>query len=278
MQSQSQFDQRVDREVSAFGKSFRTVIKAAIMAALTMGASQSMAFDKTHASWTALLKQYQTTDGRVKYAQLKKDAAAATHPFNVYLKDAQAIKMSEYKTWSKGDQMAFLINSYNALTIKLIVDNYPVASIKKIGGVFSKPWGIEFFSLLDDSLKSLDPIEHKTLRPQFKDFRVHAAVNCASASCPPLRHEAFVGERIDAQLDEQMRAWLADSSRNEFDAKTGELKISKIFDWYKDDFENWGGGVKTVLKKYAPTGAQAAFAKDGEISYLEYDWSLNESK
>ena len=271
---QSQFNQKVGRVTSAFGKSFRILIAAA----LTLGASQGMAFDKTHASWTALLSQYQTADGRVKYAQLKKDATAATHPFNLYLKEVQAIKMAEYKTWPKGDQMAFLINSYNALTIKLIVDNYPVTSIKKIGGVFSKPWGIEFFSLLDDSIKALDPIEHKTLRPQFKDFRIHGAVNCASASCPPLRHEAFVGDRLDVQLDEQMRVWLADTSRNQFDGKTGELKISKIFDWYKDDFENWGGGVKTVLKKYAPASAQAAFAKNGEISYLEYDWSLNEAK
>ena len=174
--------------------------------------------------------------------------------------------------------MAFLINSYNAFTVKLVIDHYPVASIKKIGGMFTNPWGIEFFSLLEGRIKALDPIEHGNLRPKFKDYRIHAAVNCASVSCPPLRHEAYVGDRLDGQLEEQMRVWLADNTRNDFDGVNVTVKISKIFEWYKEDFDNWSEGVTSVLAKYAPTAAKAVLSKKPVIEYLDYDWALSDSK
>lgn len=237
--------------------------------------TQSFAFDHTHAKWTKVLKEYQNAQGLVKYKKLKADATKEkSHPFNAYLSEIQAVKYTEYKGWQKNEQKAFLMNSYNALTVKLIVNHYPVKSIKDIGGFFGKPWGVEFFSLLDGKIKSLDPIEHKWLRPQFKDFRIHAAVNCASISCPPLRNEAFVASRLDAQLDDQMQAWLQDSSRNQLEGK--ELKVSKIFDWYGDDFEKWGGGVVQVIKKYA--GSERTIASEVEVDYLDYDWGLNEAK
>ncbi len=242
-------------------------------------AAPAFGFDQTHAGWDGVLKKYQTDKGMVRYKDLKADAADKAHPLNTYLAALQAVPKAEWEGWSKGDKMAFLINAYNALTVKLIVDHYPVASIKKIGGILTKPWSVEFFSLFGGALKALDPIEHEWLRPQFKDFRIHAAVNCASISCPPLRREAFVGARLDLQLDEQMQNWLADPSRNKYDAAKGELELSKLFDWYKKDFEDWGGGVKAVVTKYGPEAAKKAYAaKEPDVDYLDYDWGLNEAK
>jgi hypothetical protein len=246
-----------------------------LFAAMTARAGS---FDQEHAAWTGVLQKYQTDAGLVRYKQLKADAAAKAHPFNGYLESLAKLTRAEFDGFAKNDKIAFLINAYNAYTVKLIVDNYPVESIKKIGGLFTKPWDVEFFSLLGGQITSLDPIEHKMLRPNYRDYRVHAAVNCASISCPPLRHEAFVGARLDAQLDEQMRLWLADPSRNKFDAQTGELSLSRIFDWYAKDFEEWGGGVKAVVSKFGPEAARQAYAKKGEVDFLDYDWGLNEAK
>lgn len=254
-------------------------MKALALAFGLFFATSAHAFEHNHGAWTGVLQKYQTDTGLVRYKQLKADVAAdKAHPFTAYLDTLGKVGKSEYDGWSKPEKMAFLINAYNAFTVKLILDNYPVESIRKIGGVFTKPWDVEFFSLLGGQIKSLDPIEHKVLRPEFKDFRVHAAVNCASTSCPPLRHEAFVAARIDAQLDEQMTAWLADPSRNKFDAATGELGLSKIFDWYAKDFVEWGGGVKAVVSKFGPEAARQAYAKKGDVDFLDYNWSLNEAK
>lgn len=191
-------------------------------------------FDHGHVQWTQVLKKYQDKSGFIHYRQLKADMASPTHPLEAYLKDVQSVPLAEFEKWQDNQKKAFLINAYNALTVKLILDNYPVKSIKKIGGLFSKPWRIEFFSLLDGKIKALDPIEHEWLRPKYKDFRIHAAVNCASFSCPPLRNEAFTSDKLDAQLDSQMKSWLADSGRNRISKH--KFEISKIFDWYKDDF------------------------------------------
>jgi hypothetical protein len=244
-----------------------------------LGSVNAFALDTKYTSWNSVLTKYQSEDGKVKYAELKKDSAAKGHEFTAFLAELGKVDTLQYKGLSRNDKMAFLINSYNAFTIKLILDNYPTKSIKSIGGLFKKPWDIEFFSLLEGKLKSLDPIEHKYLRRVFKDYRIHAAVNCASISCPNLRREAFVADRLDAQLDEQMRVWLADQTKNNFgDSQSKKIEISKIFDWYKDDFVQNGGGVLEVLKKYAPEAVKEKLAKNPSISYLDYNWDLNEAK
>ena len=250
---------------------------ALLGAALSIYSLNAMALDTKYTAWTAVLTQYQNESGQIRYGALKKDTETKGHNFTSFLDEIAKVGSTQYKELSRNDKMAFLINSYNALTIKLILDNYPTKSIKSIGGFFKKPWDIEFFSLLDGKLKSLDPIEHKFLRPVFKDYRVHAAVNCASVSCPNLRHEAFVADRLDSQLDEQMRLWLADNTKNNFGGDQ-KIEISKIFDWYKDDFTQSGGGVLEVLKKYAPDNVKEKLAKNPSISYLDYNWNLNESK
>jgi Protein of unknown function, DUF547 len=242
-------------------------------------AQTTPSFDQQHQGFTTVLKTYMVGN-LVNYGKLKADVGNGSqpHPFTAYLKVIQGVKKSEFDSWSPLDQMAFLINAYNALTLKLIVDHYPVGSIKDIGGLFAKPWSIKFFDLLGGEIKSLDPIEHENLRPRFKDYRIHAAVNCASFSCPPLRGEAYVGSKLNQQLDEQMRNWISDKTRNSFDAATGEIKVSKIFDWYSKDFESWGGGVSKVLAKFGDDQVRAALAKNKKIEFLDYDWKLNEVK
>ena len=127
---------------------------------------------------------------------------------------------------------------------------------------------------------TLDHIENGLLRPIFQDARVHAAVNCASISCPPLRAEAFTGANLDAQLDDQMRAFLADTTRNRFDAKAKTIELSKIFEWYRPDFEDPSTDKHLVdfLIKYGPAslGEDREWIRDAQITYLEYDWRLND--
>ncbi len=246
---------------------------------LTCFSMSSYAFDQTHDKWTEVLKKYQNAQGLVNYKKLKSDIAHdKMNPFNLYLTELQSVPHTDYEKWSKDEKKAFLINAYNALTFKLIVDNYPVASIKKIGGFFTKPWSIEFFSLLDGKIKKLDPIEQDWLRSKFKDFRIHAAVNCASISCPPLRHEAFVANRLDAQLDDQMKTWLKDRTRNQIDVKLKLVKISKIFDWYNKDFVDWGGGPLNVIAKYSTPPIPHETVDQIKVEYLDYNWELNETK
>ncbi|MFK7826287.1 MAG: DUF547 domain-containing protein [Oligoflexales bacterium] len=236
---------------------------------------QSLAFDHEHKQWDAILKKNLTSKSLVSY----KDIKANKGPLESYLKIIKNVKKSEYKKWNKQQKMTFLINAYNAYTVKVIIEHYPLKSIKDIGSLFTSTWKTKFpyLSLLEGSVLTLDGIEHDTLRKNFKDYRIHAAVNCASISCPVLRGEAYTAAKLDAQLDEQMKRWLADPSRNQFDSKKGTLELSKIFDWYEDDFVKWGGGIKKVLKKYGPKNAKQAIKKKADIDYMDYDWNLNDA-
>lgn len=236
----------------------------------------SFGFDHSHKAFDDLLKKHMDDKGFVRYGAWKKDAA----PLEAYLKTLEGVDKKTFASFSVNDQKAFLVNAYNAFTIKLILDNYPVKSIKKIGGLFTKPWSIEFFSILEGDIKSLDPIEHVYLRKkaEYKDPRIHAAVNCASISCPRLMKDAFVGSKIDAQLDEATKAWIADSTRNQFDGAGKTIKISKIFDWFEEDFGGNDEGVLAFIRKYGDEKAQKSAIKGADIDYLDYDWNLNESK
>ena len=254
-----------------------TLVKYLLLIAFLTHSPFALSFDHSHAPFSAVLKDYLNSQGMVNYKKLKEDTKKDSgHIFNKYLADLQKVSFAEYEKWDKNKKMAFLINAYNAFTLKLIIKHYPVKSIKKIGGVLTKPWDVEFFSLLDGKLKTLDPIEHEWLRPIFKDYRIHAAVNCASISCPPLRHEAFVAEKLDAQMDEQMTTWLTDPTRNKIKTDAKSIELSKIFDWYKDDFVEWGGGIPKVLAKYLKTGATEQALSKKKIKYMNYSWDLNE--
>lgn len=248
----------------------------AIVLYLATASTQASAFDHSHKVWNEVLSRYMVS-GEFKYKELKEAPKGSNGEFRNYLDQIEAVTAKEYGTFSRSEQMAFLINAYNAMTVKLIIDHYPVKSIKDIGGLFKKPWSIEFFKLLGGAIRSIDPIEHEYLRPKFKDYRIHAAVNCASKSCPELRREAFVPERLDAQLDEQMHSWLTDTSRNKVEPAQKTIWVSQIFDWYEEDFEAWGSGVTKVLIKHAPSIYKSPAAAGYKIKYLDYDWNLNES-
>lgn len=237
-------------------------------------------FDPTHALWTEVLQAH-VAEGRFDYAGLKKDRSK----LDTYLMQLRSLSPEQLAKLKRADRYAFWINVYNAYTISLVVDNYPLESIKDLGGVFKSVWKKRFIPLgrlypeADEGDLNLDEIEHEILRPRFKDARVHAAVNCASISCPALLDEAFVGERLNAQLDAQVRAWLADPSRNQYDPGENRVRLSKIFDWFEEDFERDGGSVLGWVRKYAPDSRQNWLGSAKiKIKYLDYDWDLNDSK
>jgi len=254
-------------------------------------------FDHSHAAWTALLKKNVVLiDGgkasQVRYAELAKDRAE----LKVYLANLSKVTQAEFNGWSKPQQMAFLINAYNAFTVEKILTRYPdIKSIWDFGKVFGNPFKDRFFTLLGRE-GSLDRIEHETLRAKgaYDEPRVHFAVNCASIGCPMLREEAYVAERLDPQLEEQTRRFLSDRSRNRYNAQKGALEVSKIFDWFKED---WQSGYRGLAGAAPPVQSReqyfARYAKlltdapgdqqvvaDGKapIGFLEYDWTLNDAK
>jgi hypothetical protein len=176
--------------------------------------------------------------------------------------------------------MAFLVNAYNGFMIEKILTRYPdIRSVWDFGKLFGNPFKDEFFSLFGRKF-TLDGIEHETLRKKgaYDEPRVHFAVNCASIGCPMLREEAYVAERLDAQFEEQARRFLADRTRNRLAA--GRLEVSKIFDWFKEDF----GARESFLAKYAAQLADGAeqqkLVAEGRaaLSFLDYDWALNDAR
>jgi hypothetical protein len=237
-------------------------------------------FDHSHARWHGLLQKHvrwldDGVQSRVDYAGFAADRAALKQVLAAY----SAVTPGEFAAFDRRQQMALLINAYNAFTVELILTRYPdLKSIKDLGSLFGSPWKIEFFSLLGGK-HHLDWIEHEQLRPKFGDARIHAAVNCASIGCPALRPEAFVAPRLEAQLDDGMRRFLADRTRNR--VAGGRLELNPIFKWYRDDFEAGGGGLAGWLSAYAAqlgrTPAEQQQVRDAKlpIVFLDYDWSLN---
>ncbi len=224
-------------------------------------------FDQTHASWGKLLEMH-VAKGGVDYPGMKQDAKDLA----AYLASLESVSKERFEGWGEPDRIAFLVNAYNAYTVKLVVDHYPVKSIKDLGGYFSSVFKKEFIPLkkIYGRVVSLNEIEHETLRKKYKEPRIHFALVCASKSCPALRSEAYRGKDLDAQLDDQARRFLGDSTKNRFDPETKTLHLSKIFDWFGEDFEKNGGSVQAFVGKYLK------FPPEPDIEYLDYDWSLNE--
>jgi hypothetical protein len=254
---------------------------------LLLGAGLVQAFDHTHSAWDSLLQRHLVliSEGKasqVDYAGMLQDRAV----LRAYLETLSAVSTAEYQAWSRDQQLAFLINAYNAFTVELVLSGYPgIESIKDLGSLFRSPWKRRFFSLLGEG-RHLDNLEHDLIRAPgvFDEPRIHFAVLCASVSCPMLREEAYVAERLDSQLEDATRRFLSDHSRNRFDAASGRLQVSKIFDWYGEDFEKAtpdATGLKGYFIAYADVLAtsqrERRRMRDGEfkISFLDYDWRLN---
>ncbi|MBM3976437.1 MAG: DUF547 domain-containing protein [Planctomycetes bacterium] len=235
-------------------------------------------FDHSHQGLTALLERHVHGD-RISYAELREDRAALGR----YLDGLAAVPPAEFAEFTREQRFAFWINAYNASVLDLIARNLPLTSIEDLSTKSEKVWKREFVPLgalapeLRKERLSLDDIEHSILRKEFEDARVHVAVNCASESCPPLRAEAYVAARLTDQLDEQMRAFIADASRNRIDARKRELELSALFDWFAADFVRDAGSVQAYVQKYAPgSESDRAWIKSAKPRFLPYSWKLNE--
>lgn len=232
-----------------------------VIVGLVCVSSYGQAFDHTYASYDAILKGH-VTNGVVDYRAIK----AAPTALNGYLAELATVSEREFKTWTESQQIAFLVNLYNAATLKLIVEHYPVKSIKDIGGVFKGPWNQKVVRLFGKAI-TLNNLEHDIIRKQFKEPRIHMALVCAAKGCPPLRSEAYTAEKLDAQLDDQSRTYLAGPRGLRIDRANGAAHISAIFKWYGEDFES----VLDFVDKYSGQSVKGL-----KLRYLDYDWSLNE--
>ncbi len=208
-----------------------------------------------HAAFNTMLQKFVSNTGAVNYAGWKKSEST----LDAYLVSlAAAIPTS---ATAKNEALAYWINAYNAYTIKLILKNYPVVKITDLNA--GKPWDVQWITLAGKKY-SLNDIENKVIRPTFKEPRIHFAVNCAAKSCPPLANKAFTAANLNSMLEERTKTFI-NSNLNSITKE--KITVSKIFDWYKEDF----GNVVAYINKYATTKANANAA----ISYNEYNWALN---
>jgi hypothetical protein len=218
-----------------------------------------------HSLYGELLSKY-VNNGVVDYQGFKNEEAK----LDEYLTVLENTNVSEL---SRDELFAFYVNAYNAWTIKLILSAYPgIKSIKDLGNIFKSPWEKEIVRI-NGKVLSLDGIEHEILRAQFKDPRVHFAVNCASKSCPPLIPEPYRGSTLNRQLDNATRAFINDPKSNYL--KGNQLYVSRIFKWFSEDFND---DVVGFFLKYAEGDFKKELeAQKGKVKivYLDYDWSLN---
>jgi len=229
-----------------------------------------------HTAWDRFLNRYLVTNhpsaiNRVEYGDV---TAADKQMLESYLDSLQQAPVSQL---NRNEQKAYWINLYNAATIKVILDHYPVTSITKINlssGLFSKgPWEAKILRIEGEEV-SLNDVEHRILRPIWKDPRIHYAVNCASIGCPNLQDRAYTSENTEALLEKGAREYINHHRGTSFQGK--KLVLSSIYDWFQEDFDRSEQGVLRHLHRYAaPELAGKLDNFSGRINY-EYDWSLNE--
>jgi hypothetical protein len=274
----------------------KTILSILLLALLPLTAT-AQSFDHDHKAWATLLKKHvvlidNNKASQVGYAGFMQDR----NELKAYLATLSKVTQAEFNAWSKAQQMAFLINAYNAYTIEKILTRHPgLKSIWDFGKVFGNPFKDKFFTLLGREF-SLDMIEHETLRKPgaYDEPRIHFAVNCASVGCPMLREEPYAAARLDAQLEEQTRRFLSDRSRNRYNAQDNALEVSEIFKWFSTDWSSSYRGFdgkspamqsrEQFFAKYAalladtPPQQQAIAERKAAIRHLDYDWTLNDAK
>ncbi|MFK7923550.1 MAG: DUF547 domain-containing protein [Bacteroidia bacterium] len=220
----------------------------------------------SHQTWSELLQKYVAADGMVNYQGFKDEDVKLQKYLDLLSDNPPA------DNWSEEEKIAYWINAYNAFTVKVIADNYPLESIRDLHTIpgIKTIWHKEFFKI-GGKPASLNQIEHEILRKEFVEPRIHVAINCASISCPVLLNEAYTATKLEDQLTAQMKAFLTQSLRNTIEADAVEL--SKIFKWFEEDFTREGSLID-FLNQYAPVNINS----DADIDYKDYDWSLNETK
>jgi len=276
---------------------FSVVLFAGALAILTEAAGPASAQTIDHVAFDTVLARF-VQDGRVDYAALKVGRA----DLDDYLAQVAAVTAEEFTAWLEPDQIAYLINAYNAYVLETIIDHYPI----KAASFFKKLTSPKKFAFPDNSIRqidgvfdgivhevagqemTLDDIEHRALRVDYSEARIHFALVCAAVSCPPLREEAFHGDRLDEQLDGQGSIFMSDPRLNRFETERGEVYLSKVFHWFGDDFRQFAttsgyegdeklNGVLTFVSRYL-VGRVATFLETGEykVNFLDYDWTLND--
>lgn len=265
----------------------RSLLALALMLPLANALAQ---FDHQHKPFGLLLAKHvvlinDAKASQVRYAGMARDRAA----LKAYLDTLSAVTEQELRSWSRAQRLAFLLNAYNAHMIELVLTRYPdIQSVWDFGKVFNNPFKKRFFKLFGRE-HSLDMIEHETIRTKgvYDDPRIHFAVNCASIGCPMLREEAYTPDKLENQLEEQTRRFLADRSRNRYSPDANALEVSEIFKWYREDFEAGYKGIRSreqFFAKYAdllaatPESQKAIRDQKAEIRSLDYDWRINDAK
>ncbi len=214
--------------------------------------------DEIHQPFNNLLQKYVTSTGSVNYLGLKQDEKILDKYLNELSKNIPD------NSYSRNASLAYWINAYNAFTLKLILDNYPLKSITDLNN--GKPWDVKWITL-GNKKYSLNNIENDIIRPGYKDGRIHFALNCAAISCPPLLNKAFTANNLEELLEARTSSFI-NSQANDLGAT--KITVSKVFDWYKKDF----GDVNAFINKYSKTKIN----KNAFISYKEYNWNLNKNK
>jgi len=209
----------------------------------------------------SLLQKNVDKTGRVDYQSLKNNETLLDN-YLAYIQNNEPTK-----DWSSNKKKAFWINTYNAYTIKIILNNYPLKSIRDIKIDGKTAWKIPFVKV-GQKRYTLDQIEHKILRKKFNDPRIHVGINCASVSCPRLWNFAFTEDNIASSLDNLMKEFINDTTRNKISKKN--VALSEIFNWFSKDFIKNG----TIIN-YLNTYAAIKISEKASIKYLTYDWSLN---
>lgn len=224
----------------------------------------------THEDWDSLLKTYITANGLVDYQGFQSDRKK----LDSYLQKLSSHHPND-KNWSKEEQLTYWMNAYNAFTVELILENYPLESIKDVVSgpsiaFVSSPWDIKFIEI-EGAIYDLNNVEHNFLRKRLEEPRIHFGINCASISCPNLPPFAFEANKVYEQLDELAKGFINNTQKNKI--TVDKIQISKIFKWFGSDFTK-NGTLIDFLNRYSNTPINAK----AEIEHLDYDWNLNEAK
>ncbi len=251
-------------------------------------------FDQNHTIFNKLLQE------NVKDAKVNYQGFIDSAEFTNYLKTLNNITPDDFKTWTGSQKIAFWINSYNAFTIKAIIDHYPIQRSFTLVGIFYAPknsilqipgvWKKLQFQAVGQSV-TLDHIEHRILRKEFNEPRIHAAINCASISCPDLRNEAYIADKIDKQLDDSSRNFVNSKTKGVLiDKNKSKINVSKIFKWFGDDFfsnyhkqefndksDKQNGTLGFIYKYINEDKKKYVLSGKYKLKYMSYDWGLNEA-
>jgi len=262
-QIKTTWKQLMRQTISGFG----VIVFSLIYGCGSLNPHQENTVPVNHDAFTGLLQQYVDEDGSVDYESFISDEKTLKEYIS-YLEN----NAPNDSAWTEPEQIAYWINLYNAATIALVLEHYPINSIKDIGSSIqipfvNTPWDIKFLEIAGEKY-DLNNIEHNILRKNWNEPRIHFAINCASKSCPRLRREAYTGDNLDAQLEEQAILFINDEFRNSITTESTEL--SKIFSWFSGDFER-DGDLKSFINRYS----RVKMEDETNISFKPYDWSLN---